>query len=195
MSWQFFIFKLVTCLAYIPQAGTSPNIENYYIGKGTLEFSDDSGATWRFIGNVTTFEFTPTLTKLDHFSSQQGVKTKDRTVNVEKGATERIVAEEWTIENVQLAFLGGVVETDSLGRDVFEIFATNAINGAIRFTGTNEIGPRYEIVLHSLDFVPGAAINPLSEEWGTLELSGDAAVDSNNSWGTVTKLGEEVSSA
>src|SRR3972149_1709419 len=75
----------------------------------------------------------------------------------------------------------------------FEIFKSNAVSGALRFEGTNEVGPRYQYDLNKVDFVPQNAVNPLSEEWGTLELQGEAAKDAG-SFGTVTLLGEEASS-
>ena len=172
---------------------TAPNIENYYIGKGKVSFKKTGESEYRDLGNVTTFELTPNLTTLPHFSSREGVKTKDRTVVTEKSLTVRLVTDEWDVENLRLALLGGETEVDSNGRTTFEIFKSNAVSGALRFEGTNEVGPRYQYDLNKVDFVPQNAVNPLSEEWGTLELQGEAAKEAG-SFGTVTLLGEEASS-
>ena len=171
----------------------APNIENYYIGKGKISFKAVGESLYRDLGNVTTFELTPNLTKLDHFSSREGVKKKDRAVVTEKAMTVRIVTDEWDTENVRLALLGGETEIDSDGRTIFEIFKSNAVTGALRFEGTNEVGPKFQYDLPTVEFIPQNAVNPLSEEWGTLELQGDVTA-ATGSFGTVTLLGEEASS-
>lgn len=169
---------------------TAPNINNYYIGKGTLSFKKTGDAEFRDLGNCPEFEFTPAIDKLDHFSSRAGVKTKDRTVVIEKSATVRLVMEEWNAQNMALALLGEI-STDSSGAEVIEIFASNAISGQLKFTGTNEVGPRYEWLLAKVDFIPGSSVSPISEEWGTMEINGDVSAVAG-SFGTVTKLGEEA---
>ncbi len=80
----------------------APNINNYYIGKGKVYWTPDGGAE-RELGNVPEFEFTPSLEKLDHYSSQAGVRSKDRSVVLEKSAQLRIVMEEWSVENLPAA--------------------------------------------------------------------------------------------
>lgn len=168
---------------------TAPNIENYYVGKGILYFKKDGDSTWRDLGNVPEFEFTPELEELEHRSSRTGVRTVDRTIVLEKKGSVRIVAEEWDMENVALAFLGEV-SANSDGDDVIDIFSTNAVSGQLKFVGQNEVGPRLEIILLRVDFIPGSAINPISDEWGTLELTGKVA-SVNGAFGTIRKLGEE----
>src|SRR3972149_8091761 len=86
---------------------TAPNIENYYIGKGKICFKKTGEPECRDLGNVTTFELTPNLTTLPHFSSREGVKTKDRTVVTEKSLTVRLVTDEWDVENLRLPPFGG----------------------------------------------------------------------------------------
>lgn len=48
----------------------SPNVDNYFIGKGIVSIADPdtSPFNWRDVGNVPTFEFTPNITFLDHYS-------------------------------------------------------------------------------------------------------------------------------
>lgn len=171
-----------------------PNIEtadvkNYYIGKGILEFKRHGEPDYIDMGNATAFEITPELEKLDHFSNRRGVKQKDRTVIVSKKATVKVTLEEWTPRNVALALLGKL-GVDAQGRDEVEIFGENAIGGSLRFTGTNEVGPKWQIVLPEVEFSPSAAVSPITDEWGALELSGDvSAVDGK--FGTATKIADE----
>lgn len=170
---------------------TSPDIRNYYIGKGTIEFKKVGALDYRFLGNAPDFEFKPEVTKLEHFSSMAGVKKRDRTVVTEKKASVTLTLEEWTPENLALILLGSITQNTD-GRDVIEIFSENAISGSIRFTGTNEVGPRYEIVLPLVDFVPGDSLSPISQEYGQLKITGDVqTVD--GSFGTTTDIGEEDS--
>ncbi len=173
----------------------SPNINNYFIGKGVLEFQRDGDAEYRDMGNATTVEFTPDLETLDHFSSRAGVKTKDRTVVISKSGTLHIVLEEWTPANMAIALLGeqGV---DGNGNIAIDIFATNAVSGKLRFRGTNEVGPKYQVELNRVDFIPSAALGFLSDEWGAIDLTANTVAVAGK-FGTATLManeGEEVPS-
>lgn len=176
---------------------TAPNTSNYYIGKGIVSFKKSGDSTYRDLGNVTIFEFQPNITKLDHFSSRTGVKTKDRTVVTEKSATINLTLEEWTIENLQLALMGDQPEqVSSAENSIFNIFASNQISGALRFVGTNDVGPRFQWDLNDVAFTPGKSVNPISEGWGALELVGDVLADSTTGvFGTVVQLSDEVPEA
>lgn len=170
-------------------SNVSPNPLNYYIGKGIVSFQKSGDSSFRDLGNVTVFEFQPEITLLDHFSSRTGVKTKDRNVLTEKSAKLSMTLEEWTLENLRLALLGGPIEdASSADSGIFAIFAANQISGAIRFIGTNDIGPRFQIDLFNVDFVPGKSINPISEGWGALELVGNVLIDGNNNFGTMQEI-------
>lgn len=172
---------------------TPPNTSNYYIGKGIVSFKKSGQDNYRDLGNATVFEFAPNITKLDHFSSRTGVKTKDRSVITEKSATINLTLEEWTIENLQLALLGDNPEqVSSANNKVFNIFAANQIEGSLLFVGTNDVGPRFTWDLPNVSFVPGKSVNPISEGWGALELVGDVLADTDGSFGTITETSEEV---
>jgi hypothetical protein len=93
-----------------PDTGAvSPLTSQYYIGKGVVSIMLEGESTWRDIGNVPTFEFTPDITTLPHFSSRYGVRAKDLEVVTEKNASLNIVMDEFTYENLMLAFLGETV--------------------------------------------------------------------------------------
>jgi hypothetical protein len=170
----------------------SPDIANYYIGKGIVSFKGVGDVAFVDIGNVPVFEFTPDLTTLDHFSSRQGVKTKDRTVVIEKKGSIKMTMEEWTARNMAMALLG-TIDTNTAGQEVIDIFSTNAVSGELKFTGTNEVGPKWELHFLKVDFIPSAAISPISDEWGQLEVNGDVAAVAGK-FGTATKLSEEAGS-
>ncbi|MFL9499230.1 hypothetical protein ACJMQP_04150 [Rhodopseudomonas palustris] len=166
----------------------SADINNYYIGKGIVEVKAVTDTDWIDIGNCPTFEFTPDLTTLEHYSSRQGVKTKDRTVVTEKKGTLKLVMEEWTSRNLAMAVLG-TIEKNSEGQDEIDIFASNAIALEVRFRGTNEVGPKWQLHFPKVDFVPSAALSPISDEWGQLEVNGEVAAV-NGKFGTATKIAD-----
>ncbi len=161
------------------------SVNNYTVGKGVVSFKKEGDLAYSDMGNCPEFEFTPEIEKLDHFSSRDGVRVKDRTIVVQKAGTLRLVLDEWTVDNLSLALLGSVAEVS--GKDVIQIFNQNAVSGSVKFTGTNEIGPKYEWIFHKVEFIPGSSISLISDEWGTLELAGECAAVSG-SFGTVTEL-------
>lgn len=167
----------------------SPDIRNYYIGKGSVYFKGDNDSEYHHMGNVPELEFTPEVETLEHFSSMAGVKSKDRTEVISKSGTLRIVCEEWTARNLALALLGSVGQ-DSEGNVAIEIFASTAVSGKIRFIGNNDVGPKWQLDFNRVDFVPGSSVNPISDEWGQLELTGNVAAVAG-SFGTATKLANE----
>jgi hypothetical protein len=166
----------------------NPNPLLYYIGKGKVSFKKNGNSTFRDLGNAPVFEVAPEITQLDHFSSRTGVKTKDRTVTTEKSGKVNITLEEWSFENLRLALLGGPLENSSSGGQSFELFGADQVDGQLKFEGTNDVGPRFEIIVSNVTFVPGKSINPISEGWGVLELVGNILADANGSFGTVTEL-------
>lgn len=168
---------------------TAPNIENYYIGKGVVSFKRDGETDYRDLGNVPTFEFTPVIEKLDHFSSRSGVKSKDRTVVISKSGTVRLVMDEWDVNNLAMALLGDI-SVNSDGNTEIAIFASNAISGSLKFRSANEVGPKFEWVLNKVDFIPSANVSPISEEFGQLEVNGEVSAV-NGLFGTVVELAGE----
>lgn len=171
-------------------AHEAPDIRNYYIGKGTVAFKKDGESDFRLLGNVILFEFTPAIEKLEHFSSQEGVRTKDRTVVLSKSGTIRLQMEEWNPENMAIALLGEQ-SVNSGGEAEIDIFSENAVSGVLKFTGTNEVGPKWEMIFNKVDFIPSAALSPITDEWGALEISGDVSAV-NGSFGTARNIDNEA---
>lgn len=163
----------------------NPHVNNYLIGKGNVYFTPEGG-TRRHLGNVSAFEANLEVEELDHFSSMEGVRTRDLSVVVEKTASVRLVLDEWSAANIELAMLGETDPTpDTDGNTVIEIFATDKIRGRLEFEASNDVGPKINYDFHSVAFRPDAAINPISEEWATLEIIGEIEF-TNGSWGTAT---------
>lgn len=163
----------------------SPSTDNYYVGKGKISFKAEGEATFRDIGNVSSLETTPEVTTLEHFSSREGVRKKDKEVVTEKKMTVAMVMDEWTAENLAMALLGDI-STDLDGNKVIDIFSRNSFEGELKYEGTNEIGPQMDISLFRVVFKPGRALNPISDEWGNLEIEGEVLANELGKFGTWT---------
>jgi hypothetical protein len=166
---------------------TSPNADNYFIGKGYVEFQAEGDTDFVHLGNCPEVEFSPTVDVLDHFSSMAGVRTKDRKVVREKSATLRIVMEELTPYNLGLALMGEVTGAVAPATtQTIDIFSLSEIKGAMRFVGQNDIGARVQYDWPVVSITPTSSINLISEEWGTMEITADVLADpSTGRFGTV----------
>jgi hypothetical protein len=162
---------------------TSPNTENYYVGKGIVYIKLPTDTDYVDVGNVTAMEFTPTVEKLDHFSSRTGIKTKDRSVVLSLAATLKVTMEEWTARNLALTLLGDVVESGGIVS--IDILTNNSQSAAVKFVGANDVGPQWSFEFPSVSFTPSGTLNPISDEWGALEVTGDVNA-TNGVFGTAT---------
>lgn len=162
----------------------SPSTDNYFIGKGTVSFHKTGDTAARDIGNVPELEFTPSIEKLDHFSSRSGVRKKDKTVIIEKGGALRVVMDEITAENLALA-VAGDVSTNTAGNQVVDILAQNAVDGVLTFTGTNEVGDKLNATFLNVSFTPEGSINFISDEWGQIEVTAEVLADGSGNFGTI----------
>lgn len=84
----------------------SPNVANYYVGKGVVSWQPQGGGSYQDLGNVSKFEFTPEVKTLDHFSARLGIKVKDLAIVLEKSAKVSLTMDEFTLANLQIALMG-----------------------------------------------------------------------------------------
>jgi hypothetical protein len=170
---------------------TSPSTDNYYVGKGKISFKATGENTFRDVGNVSSLETAPDVTTLEHFSSREGVKTKDMEVVTEKKMTVTMVMDEWTADNLAMMLLGDV-STDIDGNKVIDIFSRNTFEGELKYEGANEIGPQMDVHLYRVAFKPGKSLNPISDEWGNIEIEGEALANGQGKFGTWTVRAQTV---
>jgi hypothetical protein len=170
----------------------APNTDNYFIGKGTVEFQKEGESGYRDVGNVAEFEVTPDVTKLDHYSSREGTRTKDRSVVTERSLTVRMVMEEFNADNLAMMLLGTVTDVSGDVKQI-DIFAVNSVKGALKFTGTNDVGPKWTLEFPSVEFTPSDSFSPISDEWGQMEVTGEVLL-SGGIFGTASAVLPEVDS-
>lgn len=153
----------------------SPNSGNYRVGKGAWWFKREGSMEFVHMGNSPGAEFTPAIDKLDHFSSMEGVKEKDASIVLSRGGAIKLTLEEWTPQNLSLALLG-TIDEGAVGGPTVQIFDSDAVTGELKFISANSTGPRWNFYYHNVSFIPSAAINPISDEWGQFEVNGEVLV-------------------
>lgn len=120
-----------------------PFENNYTLGRGELYFARRDPATGRlggerYIGNTTEFNLTAEEEKLEHFSSDRGIRVKDASVTLQVNYTGTITTDNIDPKNVALFFLG---DSESL-----TIAQATVTAEQIGFTGTGvEKGMFYQI--------------------------------------------------
>ena len=162
----------------------SPNPDNYFIGRGILWWKNTGAGstTWRDLGNAPVVQFKPAIKNLDHFSSRQGIKNKDKSVPIEANATVVMQLEEWTRDNLALAMMGPE------GVSPFDILIESTVTGGIFLLGTNSIGARMAMNLPIVNLTPTGTFDFIgtSDKFGTLEITGDVLADPvTGSFGTL----------
>lgn len=161
----------------IEGSNVSPNIGNYYIGKGEVFIQLLGEDSYSPCGNCPQFEFQAKVTQLDHYSSMTGVKVKDMTAVTELSGTLNIVLEEFTARNMGFALLGLPSGGPSPVPDTIEIFADPVIYASVQFIGANDIGPIWTTTFPLVSLKPSKAIGLIGSTWGTIELMGDVLYD------------------
>ena len=155
----------------------SPNIGNYYIGKGSVYTQLLGESQYVHMGNCPTFEFMAKVTQLDHYSSMTGVKIKDFVAVTELSGTLDMVLEEYTARNMGFALLGLPSGSPSPGEEVIDIFADPVIYGSVKFVGANDIGPIWTVTFPLVKLSPSKALSLIGNTYGTINLTGDVLFD------------------
>ena len=173
---------------------TSPNVQNYHIGKGIVSFKETGQTTYRDLGNAPAFVYTPAVTKLEHFSSREGVKTKDFTAVTQISATVKITLDEITGENLAyFALATQGIDTD--GNVTLEALKKTEFVGEIKVHGTNDVGQKVDFDA-MVSFVPEGDFSFITAEdkFTELVLTAEVQKDASGNFGIWT-VRDEVATA
>ncbi|HET7376546.1 MAG TPA: hypothetical protein VFK30_07550 [Anaerolineae bacterium] len=141
------------------------------------------------LGNCTSFIYTPDVQKLDHFSSQQGIRVKDLSVVTQLGATIKMILDEINEFNLSLFVLAEGNTTGSMGG-----LTKTDLEGTLTFTGTNSVGSQVTFT-GLVQFQPGGDFNMITEnDWQTIPLNAEV-LSSAGSYGTWTVGGTTAPNA
>jgi hypothetical protein len=165
---------------------TSPDIANYHIGKGIASFKEEGSGTFRDLGNAPSFVYTPAVERKEHFSSREGIKTKDFTAITQVGATVKVTLDEITAENLSYFALGDV-STNTAGDIIITGLSKSEFIGDIMVVGTNDIGQQVDF-LATVKFVPSGDFNFITDadDFTTIELEAEVQKDANGFFGIWT---------
>ena len=172
----------------------SPNVLNYHIGKGIVSFKETGGSTFVDLGNAPSFVYTPSITKLDHFSAREGVKTKDFSAITQVGATIAITLDEITGYNLGF-FALAEVDAATTGDITLGGLSKTTFTGTIKVVGTNEIGQQVDF-LGDVSFVPQGDFSFITSEvaFTTLVINAEVQKDEGGNFGVWT-VREETATA
>src|SRR4051794_21652850 len=151
----------------------SPDTENLQVGKGIVSFKPDDAADFIDLGNVPELEYEPTIERLDHFTSRAGIRTKDKSVVIERGGTLRVLMEEITQFNLSMLLMGTMGDDGPNGEPSIDIFQNDTPKGELKFNATNDVGPRWDLHFYNVEFAPSGTFNPISDEWNNIEVTGE----------------------
>jgi hypothetical protein len=165
---------------------TSPNVVNYHIGKGIVSFKETGTGSFTDLGNAPSFIYTPTVTKKEHFSSREGIKTKDFTAVTQVGATVKITLDEITGYN--LSFFALAESTTGTGGDIILSGLSKVeFTGDIKVVGTNDIGEHVDF-LATVSFIPSGDFRFITDadDFSTIVIEAEVQKDANGYFGVWT---------
>jgi hypothetical protein len=154
---------------------TSPNVDNYMVGRGILYIAawvGGAAGSYQDVGNCPRFEFEVNEQSNEHYSSRQKSKLLDQEVTIFTGYTLTFTLDEISILNMQ-TFLRA-----SLGSA--RVLYANQDTGkryAIRFISDNEAGPDYKVEFHKCKLTPAGPFSLIGDDWATLSFNGKGLAD------------------
>jgi hypothetical protein len=115
------------------------NIGNQTLGRGKILFSlfkqgTHTPAGFRYVGNTPSFNLTISQDKLDHFSSDAGVRVKDKSIILQVDYSGNLVMDDLNSANLSLFFFG----------NQSTLSQTSATAQSESFTGTTQ-GYAYQL--------------------------------------------------
>jgi hypothetical protein len=165
---------------------TAPNVQNYHIGKGIVSFKETGQSVFTDLGNAPSFTYSPTVEKLEHFSSREGVKTKDFTAITQVGATITFTLDEITGNN--LAFFALAEQSTGTGGNItLSGLSKTEFTGEIKVVGTNDVGQQVDF-LATVSFVPSGDFSFITDEdeFTVIEIEAEVQKDVNGFFGVWT---------
>lgn len=86
--------------------------DNLVVGRGRIYFDQLIKGVYqgeRYLGNTPDFSMSTSVDKLDHFSSDRGLRQKDKSINLETTRSLSLTTDNISVENVALFFAGKVL--------------------------------------------------------------------------------------
>jgi len=163
----------------------SPNVKNYHIGKGVVSWKP-TGGSFADLGNAPLFQYAPTVTKLEHFSAREGVKTKDFSAITQISATITIHLDEITAQNLALFALSDA-DLTTAGSVTMGGLTKAEFPGTIKVVGTNDIGQQIDFT-GDCTLIPQGNFSFITSEdtFSILEIQAEIQKDAAGNFGIWT---------
>ena len=156
---------------------TAPNANNHAIGKGVLYVSDFPGAgaaSWVSMGNCPSIEIEQTVERLDHYSSQAGTKTKDKSAVIQTDYTINFDCDEISAANLKI-----FLSADESGTTISAMQDTNK-EYALKFVSANPVGPDYVWWFWKCQISSNGAVSLIGDDWMVMSYTAMGLADTSN---------------
>ncbi len=160
---------------------TPHDVENYAVGKGILYIAEWSGAVapsypgdYTEVGNCPSIEIEPTIERLEHFSSREGLRLKDKNPVIQTEYALNFDTDEMAAVNLNRFLMGSL-----LGNVVSALQRTDQ-EFALRFVSDNPIGPNQVWEFWKATLSPNGALQLIGEEWLVMSFTGEGLADVAN---------------
>jgi len=159
-------------------------VDNLVLGRGKLYFTPyakgtTTGGTRGYFGNTPQFTIAQSNTKLDHYSSEGGLKIKDRSIVLQTDLTLTFDCD--NIDNGNLALWFGGNATDALPSDApadigsaLVIGRQDTIFGALTFEADNPVGDNKNYWFPYVNLTPSGNLALKGDTWQTMSYTAEA---------------------
>lgn len=160
--------------------------DNLVLGRGKLFFTPyapgataGTAALRGYFGNTPQLTLAVANTKLDHYSSEGGLKVKDRSVLLQTDATITFDTDNISVPNLMLWFGGkstGTAPTDApadIGT-LHLIGSAHQIFGALEFLSDNAVGENSNYWFPYVNLAPSGNFALKGDAWQALSFSAEA---------------------
>jgi len=152
------------------------NTDLYALGKGVLYIKNFGAAdsTYAQMGNAPSIEVEPVTEDLDHYSSQSGTRTKDKTVVTTIEYNVNFDLDEIAANNLNKFLMGTLT-----GNVIYGLQATTQ-EYSLKFCTDNPVGPNSTWVFHRCLVRPNGSLALIGEEWQTMSFAAKGLADTAN---------------
>ena len=145
---------------------------NYVIGKGILYISPYQAVpSWEEIGNCPSIEVEPAVERLEHYSSRESMRLRDKYPIVETKYTVTFDCDEIAARNLKLWLQGS-----GSGGTIKALQASDA-EYSLKFVSNNPVGPNSTWIFHRVILSPNGAAALIGDEWMVLSFTGEGLAD------------------
>lgn len=158
--------------------------DNLVLGRGKIfftpyAFNESTGGVKGYFGNTPSLALAQTNTKLEHYSSEAGLKVKDKSIILQSDMTLTFATDNMNLGNMTLWFAGsgsgagpGDMPVD-LG-DLSVIAMSTAIYGAITFESDNPVGDNVNYWFPYVNLTPNGNLDLKGDAWQQMSFTGEA---------------------